>query len=166
MARQSLPKLLRVTNLQKLCNISREKWGMKLIFIATSITICFKWYYYFWWVWPDMPKLLKIRRQCLLQYLMNELSYKAVLLADRHKSLLQVENIIFDEFGLVCPKYPAKFAMSLWHLKKEDRYDFRNLTALPDLKADVTIYLFSYRLPFSSLHMEPMPSLFCIWLFA
>ena len=60
-----------------------------------------------------MPKVLKIRRQCLLQYLMNELSYKAVLHAERHESLLQVENIIFDGFCQVCPKYPAKFAMSL-----------------------------------------------------
>ena len=48
-----------------------------------------------------------------MQYIMNELSYKAVLHADRHESLLQVENTIFDGFGQVCLKYPAKFAMSL-----------------------------------------------------
>ena len=50
---------------------------------------------------------------------MNELSYKAVLHADRHKSLLQVEKINFDGFGQVCPKYPAKFAMSLCISRKK-----------------------------------------------
>ena len=41
-----------------------------------------------------MPKILKISIQCLLQYLKNELSYEAdVLHADRHESLLLVDNI-------------------------------------------------------------------------
>ena len=35
-----------------------------------------------------------------LQYLKKELSYEVdVLLADKHESLLQVDSIIFDEFG-------------------------------------------------------------------
>ena len=35
-----------------------------------------------------------------LQYLKKELSYEVnVLNADKHKSLLQVDNIIFDGFG-------------------------------------------------------------------
>ena len=60
--------------------------------------------------------------QCLLQYPKNELSYEAdVSHADRQKSLLQVDNINFDGFGQRCSKCQAKFAMSLWHLKKEDR---------------------------------------------
>ena len=52
--------------------------------------------------------------QCLLQYPKNELSYEAgVSHADRQKSLLQVDNIVFDGFGQGCPKCHAKFAMSL-----------------------------------------------------
>ena len=83
-----------------------------------------------------MPKVLKISMQCLLQYLKNELSYEAnVLHPDRYESLLKVDDIIFDGFGPGCPKYPAKFAMSLWHLKNEDRNEVRNLNALPGLKA-------------------------------
>ena len=141
------------------------------IFIAMSITIVFvKWYYYFWWVWPDMPNVLKINMQCLLQYLKNELSYEAdVLHADRYESRLQVDNFLFDGFGQGCPKYPAKFEMSLWHLKKENRNEVRNLTALADSKAGLTMhYTFniSRHWPFSSLNIESMPSLFCIWLFA
>ena len=47
-----------------------------------------------------MPKVLKISIQCLLQYLRNELSCGAdVLHADRHESLLPVDNIIFEGFG-------------------------------------------------------------------
>ena len=140
MARQCLLKLLRVTSFQILCNISKKKWEMNLIFIAMSITI-FKWYYYFWWVWPDIPNVLKISMQCLLQYPKNELSYEAdVLHADRQKSLLQVDKIIFDGFGLGCPKCQVKFAMSLWHLKKEDRNEVTDLTALPGSKAGLTIH--------------------------
>ena len=61
-----------------------------------------------------MPNVIKINMQCLLQYLKNELSYEAdVLHADRHESRLQVDNFLFDGFGQGCPKYPAKFAMSL-----------------------------------------------------
>ena len=88
-----------------------------------------------------MPKVLKISMQCLWQYLKNELSYEAdVLHADRHESLLQVDNIIFDGFGQGCPKYPAKFAMSLWHSKKVVRIEVRDLTALSGLNAGLTIY--------------------------
>ena len=56
------------------------------------------------------------------------------------ESLLQVDNIIFDGFGQRYSKYPAKFAMSLWHLKKEERNQVRDLTALPGSKAGLTIY--------------------------
>ena len=69
------------------------------------------------------------------------MSYEAdVLHADRRESLLQVDTFLFDAFGQGCPKYPAKFAMSLWHLKKEDRNEVRNLAALPGSKAGLTMY--------------------------
>ena len=43
---------------------------------------------------------------------------------------LQVASIIFDGFGQACLNYPGKFAMSLWHLKKEVRNEVRDLTVL------------------------------------
>ena len=65
-------KVLKITSLQNPCNISRKKWGMKLIFGA-----------------------------------------------DKHQSFLQDDTILFDGFGLSCPKYAEKFAISLRYLKKE-----------------------------------------------
>ena len=66
-----------------------------------------------------------------LQYLKKELSYEVdVLNADKHESLLQDDNIIFDGFGQACPKYADKFAISLQHLKKKVRNEVRDLTAL------------------------------------
>ena len=50
-------KVLKITSLQNPCNISRKKWGMKLIFGA-----------------------------------------------DKHQSFLQDDTILFDGFGLSCPK--------------------------------------------------------------
>ena len=42
------------------------------------------------------------------------MSYEVdILHADKHKSLLQVDSIIFDGFGWAYPKYLGKFAMSL-----------------------------------------------------
>ena len=65
-------------------------------------------------MWPDIANVLKISMQCLLQYPKNELSYEAdVLHADRQESFLQVDNIVFDGFGQGCPKYQAKFVISL-----------------------------------------------------
>ena len=88
-----------------------------------------------------MPKVLKISMQCYFQYFKNQLSYEAdVLHADRNESLLQVDNIICDGFGQGCPKYPAKFAMFLWHLKREVRNEVRDLIALRDSNAGLTIY--------------------------
>ena len=49
-----------------------------------------------------------------LQYPKKELNYEVdVLCADKQESLLQVDSIIFDEFGQACPKCPDKFAISL-----------------------------------------------------
>ena len=63
-----------------------------------------------------MPKVLRVTSMQYLQYLKKELSYEVdVLHADKHKhkSLLQVDTIIFDGFGQACPKYSGKFAMPL-----------------------------------------------------
>ena len=56
-----------------------------------------------------MPKILKMSMQCPLQYLKNEADVDEadVLHADRHESLLLVDNIIFDGFGQGSPKYPV-----------------------------------------------------------
>ena len=59
---------------------------------------------------------------------MKELSYEVdVLYAAKHESLLQVHLIIFDEADKACPILLGKFALSLWHLKKEVRNEVRDL---------------------------------------
>ena len=65
--------------------------------------------------------------------------------ADKNEGLLQVDSIIFDAFGQVCPKYPAKFAISLCHLKKEVRNEVRHLTALAG--SNILKFVFGYYLP-------------------
>ena len=62
---------------------------------------------------------------------MKELSYEVdVLHADKHECLLKVDSIIFYGFGQACPNNLGKFAMSLWHLKKEVRNEVRDLNPL------------------------------------
>ena len=76
-----------------------------------------------------------------LQYLKKELSYEVdVLHADKHESLFKVDSIIFDGFGQACPKYPGKFAIFLWHRKKEFRNEVRDFTALAGSNIDLSIY--------------------------
>ena len=66
-----------------------------------------------------------------LQYLKKELNYEAdILHTDKHESFLQVHRIIFDGFGQECPNCLCKFAISVWHLKKEGKNDIRDLTAM------------------------------------
>ena len=83
-----------------------------------------------------------------LQYPKKELSYEVDFLhADKHESLLQVDSIIFDGFGQAYPKYPGKFAMSLWHLKKEARNEVWNLAAVADSNTTPTSCYKSIVLP-------------------
>ena len=91
-----MPKVLKITSLQYLCNISRMNWVMKLmLYILIDVKVFY----------------------------------------------LQVDTFIFDEVGQTCPKYLGKFAMSLWHLKKEVRNEFRGLTALAGSNTTFMIYL-------------------------
>ena len=83
-----------------------------------------------------------------LQYLKNQLSYEVdFLLADEDWSLLQVGTVIFYGIGQTCTKYPGKSAMSLWHLKKEVRNEFRDLTALAGSDTTLMICYTSNVLP-------------------
>ena len=50
-----MPKVLKITSIQYLCNISRKSWVLKLmIFILINIFQKYftSWYYYFWWGLP------------------------------------------------------------------------------------------------------------------
>ena len=85
-------------------------------------------------MWPGMPKVFNNMYVVPLQYPKKESSYEVyVLHADKHESLLQVDSIIFNGCGQPCPNYPRKFAISS-----------------------------QYHLPFSSLIMESISSLFFI----
>ena len=69
------------------------------------------------------------------------------------KNLLRVNSIIFDRFGQACPNYPREFAMSLWHLKKEDRNEVRDLE-LAGSNTALKIYSTSNVLPPSTLFLS------------
>ena len=58
--------------------------------------------------WPGIPRVPKITNsQYLLQYLLKDVSDGVDFLpADKHKSFLQVDTIIFDGHGQACPKFP------------------------------------------------------------
>ena len=57
-----------------------------------------------------------------LQYIKKELSDEVDFLhADKHESLLQVDSIIIDGFGQVCPWYQGKFVnvVSLYEILRK-----------------------------------------------
>ena len=57
----SIHKVLKVTSLQYLHNISKKKLGMEFIFcLQINIKVSTSWHYRIWWKWPDMSKVPKI----------------------------------------------------------------------------------------------------------
>ena len=139
----SLLKVLKIASLQNLLYISRKKWGMKLFFCAMSITFFYKLILslLLMGVSRHAQEIQNNKFAVPLQYLKKELSYEVdVLHVGKHESFLQVDSIIFDGFSQTCPKYPGKFALSLWHLKKEVRNEARDLTALAGSNIALTIY--------------------------
>ena len=69
-----------------------------------------------------------------------------VSLSLRLRFFLRIDSLVwflFFDFGQACPIYPGKFAISLWHLKKEARNENRNLTALVCSNTTLTIYYMS-----------------------
>ena len=106
------------------------------------------WYYHFWWLWPGIPKLLKIiGMQCLCNisrkhWVMKWKSYKLIV-------------FFFYGFAQACPKYPGKFAIFWWHLKKEVRNKVWPAQIL--LLQFIIHPVFPHHWPFSSRNMEPIP---------
>ena len=49
-------------------------------------------------------------------------------------------TLIFDGFGQACPNYPGKFAVYLFHFKKEVGNEVRDLAALAGSNTILTIY--------------------------
>ena len=57
----SIPKVLKVTILQYLFNISKKKLGMEFIFwMQINIKVSTSWGYCFWWKWLEIFKVPKI----------------------------------------------------------------------------------------------------------
>lgn len=56
------------------------------------------------------------------------------------ESVLQVDSIIFDGSGYVCPMYSGKFEISFWHIKKEVNNEVRNKTAMARSNIALTTY--------------------------
>ena len=79
----SFLKVSKTATLQCLCNISKKKWDMKLLFLhANKFKVSCKffltlqalrftrnWYYHYWWAWSTILKVVKVRS---LQYLKEE----------------------------------------------------------------------------------------------
>ena len=54
-------KVLKVTSLQYLYNISKKKLGMEFIFcMHINFKVSTSWHYQFWWKWADMLKVHKV----------------------------------------------------------------------------------------------------------
>ena len=67
------------------------------------------WYYHFWWVWPDMPKLLKITgMECLCNISRKHWVTKLMFCMVMNMKVLQVDSIFFFFFFFwwVCPGMP------------------------------------------------------------
>ena len=64
-----MPKLPKITSLLFLCNISRKKWVMKLIFcMQSSMEAYCKLILWLWWGWSSIPKVPKIGSLSLCPY--------------------------------------------------------------------------------------------------
>ena len=110
-----------------------------MIFCAVSITVFYKLVLFFDGCGRHSQRTQNNNCEMSLQYPKKELSYEIDFLhTDNHESLLHVDSIIFDGFGQAYPKYPGKFAMSLWHLKKEARNEVRDLAAVADSNTTLT----------------------------
>ena len=134
-----MPKILKVTSMQCLCNISRKNWVMKLMFcMLINMKLFYKKCLLSRWKWWEG-----------VEGITSPLPYSPVNLAFLWKKT-QIEkkySITFDGFGQACPNYPDKFTVSLWHLEKEVRDEVRDLTALAGSNTTLTIYYTSNVLP-------------------
>ena len=89
------------------------------------------WYYHFWWVWPSMPKVLKVTSmQCLCNI-------------SRKNWVMKLMFCMLINMKFFC----RLIVISLWHLKKEVKNEVRNLTALPASNTALTIYYVSRVFP-------------------
>ena len=112
-----MPKVLKITILQNLCNTWIKKGESDEVdFFACRYTTNFSTSrcYQFWWARLVMPKVLKITS---LQNVHNisrknwEIKLIFCMLIN-NVFILQGDFIFFDGFGQTCPKYPGKFAIS------------------------------------------------------
>lgn len=132
-----------ITDLEYLCKISRLKGGMNLIFCikinmklyyrlmianlvgmiihAQSIqnnlffTNC---YYYIWWGFLDMLKVLEITSMQSLSSISRK-NWVFFLHANKHQIFLEVDIIFCDWFHQACSKYPDKFAIFFWYSRNK-----------------------------------------------
>ena len=96
------PKL---TSLQKLFNISRKTWRMKLVF---CLQVSSNWYYHFGLCVVKPAQITQNKKFAVLShYLKKEVSDEVdILHADKHKSFLQIDTMIFDGRRSSIPKVP------------------------------------------------------------
>ena len=96
-------KVLKVTSLQYLYNISKKKLGMEFIFcMQINIKVSTSWHYHFWKKWRDMSKVPKLGSwsnfgNCNKKYWLN-LFFAYV---EENKNLCFLRSLVIDYFKVI-----------------------------------------------------------------
>ena len=104
--------------LENVISQRRSEWW--ILFLACTETSKFStsWYYYFGCLYPDMPKVPKIRSLHIYAISPEKHGFDVVLLpADKYKSFLQ-GDIFFDVCNQACPKYPKRQVCNIFAISQ------------------------------------------------
>ena len=83
----------------------RSRWWSLFLACRETSKLSSSWHYHFGCVYPDMPKVPKIRSMHIYAISPEKHGVEVVLLpADKYKSFLQSDSIL-DVFNQACPKY-------------------------------------------------------------
>ena len=91
------------------CNIARKKWIMKFISdMEINIEVFYKLILAFWVCLGRHAQCNQGSKFAIsLQYLKENVNDKVdILLVDKHQGFLQIDTIILDLRGQICPNYP------------------------------------------------------------
>ena len=112
----SLQYLKQVHDIFAISQGKRKGWSWFLLKVDFLMKVSSKWYYHFRCVWPDMPKLPKIKR---LLFLCNILRKKLIFCMQ--VSMKTYYKVILWFWWGWSSSQNSKFEMSLQYLKKEVR---------------------------------------------
>ena len=83
---------------------------MKFIFGAVSVTVFYKLILTALWVWPGIPKILKITNMQCLCNISKELNYEVdILLTDNHESFFKLVVLFLKVWARHAQSAPVNF---------------------------------------------------------